>query len=296
MNEILYIYPKSNISITMQRTIVFLILVCFSLLVGAQYVPTSDDLDHFLKTKTLVVKDKNPLNTYDAEIEEVMAKEWDITEYEIIPFSEFEEKRMNPEYSFLFLATVVFEKDKLNAKYRFLNVSMGGDYFHIGMMPDLVSVPVSYTNVEDESYNYKLGILVRFAQQHLRLIHANPEIISTNVFKHYNDNIKDVKQKTLYLLEDEMANDINSTSRIRKVYPHDFKLVTREEIRQAITDRDEDVVFLHKVGPEGTRLKARCYKVLIGAADASFYYFDYHMISDKKPDGFLSKDLKKISK
>ncbi len=296
MNEILYTYPNSNISITMQRTIVFLILVSFSLLVSAQYVPTPDDLDHFLKTKTLVVKDKNPLNTFDAEIEEVMAKEWDITEYEIIPFSEFEEKRMNPEYSFLFLATVVFEKDKLNAKYRFLNVSLGGDYFHIGMMPDLVSVPVSYTNVEDESYNYKLGILVRFAQQHLRLIHANPEIISTKVFKHYNDNIKGVKQKTLYLLEDEMANDVNSTSRIRKVYPYDFKLVTREEIRQAISDRDEDVVFLHKVGPEGTRLKARCYKVLIGAADASFYYFDYHMINDKKPDGFLSKDLKKISK
>ena len=296
MNEILYTYPKSNISITMQRTIVFLILVSFSLLVSAQYVPTPDDLDHFLKTKTLVVKDKNPLNTFDAEIEEVMAKEWDITEYEFIPFSEFEEKRMNPEYSFLFLATVVFEKDKLNAKYRFLNVSLGGDYFHIGMMPDLVSVPVSYSNVEDESYNYKLGILVRFAQQHLRLIHANPEIISTKVFKQYNDNMKDVKQKTLYLLEDEMANDVNSTSRIRKVYPYDFKLVTREEIRQAISDRDEDVVFLHKVGPEGTRLKARCYKVLIGAADASFYYFDYHMINDKKPDGFLSKDLKKIRK
>lgn len=296
MNEILYTFLNSNIPNTMQRTIVFLILVSFYLLGSAQYVPTTEDLDHFLTTKTLVVKDKNPLNTFDAEIEEVMAQEWNITEYDFIPFSEFEEKRKNPEYSFLFVATVVFEKDKLNARYRFLNVSLGGDYFHIGMMPDLVSVPVSYAGVEDESYNYKLGLLVRFAQQHLRLIHANPDIISTNVFKHYNDNMKDVKQKTLYLLEDEMANDVNSTSRVKKVYPHDFKLVTREEIRQAITDRDEDVVFLHKVGPEGTRLKARCYKVLIGAADASFYYFDYHMINDKKPDGFLSKDLKKISR
>jgi hypothetical protein len=296
MSEILYTFLNSNIPKTMQRSIAFLILVSFYLLGSAQYVPTAEDLDHFLTTKTLVVRDKNPLNTFDAEIEEVMAQEWNITEYEIIPFSEFEEKRKNPEYSFLFLATVVFEKDKLNARYRFLNVSLGGDYFHIGMMPDLVSVPVSYAGVEDESYNYKLGLLVRFAQQHLRLIHANPDIISTNVFKHYNDNMKDVKQKTLYLLEDEMANDVNSVSRIKKVYPHDFKLVTREEIRQAITDRDENVVFLHKVGPEGTRLKARCYKVLIGASDASFYYFDYHMINDKRPDGFLSKDLKKISK
>ncbi|MCK4853031.1 MAG: hypothetical protein KAT31_02190 [Bacteroidales bacterium] len=280
----------------MQRTVLFILLVSSSLLVSAQYVPTTEDLDHFMKTKTLVVRDKNPLNTFDAEIEEVMAQEWNITEYEIIPFSEFEEKRMNPDYSFLFLTTVVFEKDKLNAKYRFLNVSMGGDYFHLNMMPDLVSVPVAYANVEDESYNYKLGILVRFIQQHLRLIHKHPEIISANVFKQYNDNMKDVKQKTLYLLENEMANDINSAAKIRDIYPYKFKLVSREDIRQAIQDRDDDVVFLHKVGPEGTRLEARCYKVLIGADDASFYYFDYHMISDKKPDGFLSKDLKKIRK
>jgi hypothetical protein len=226
----------------------------------------------------------------------VMEQEWNITQWEIIPYSEFEEKRQDPNYSFLFMTTVIFEKDKLQAKYKFLNVSLGGDYFNLNQMPDLVSVPVAYANVEDESYNYKLGILVRFIQQHLRLIHEHPEIISANVFKHYNDNMKDVKTKTLYLLPEEMARDVNSAARIQKIYPYPFKLVKKDDIRKAIVNRDPDVVFLHKVGPEGTRLKARCYKILIGASDASFYYFDYHMIDDKNPDGFRSKDLKKISK
>ena len=81
-----------------------------------------------------------------------------------------------------------------------------------------------------------------------------------------------------------MAKDVNSAARIHKIYPHPFKLVERDDIRKAISER-EDVVFLHKVGPEGTRLEARCYKILIGASDASFYYFDYHMIKDKNPDG-----------
>jgi hypothetical protein len=72
--------------------------------------------------------------------------------------------------------------------------------------------------------------------------------------------------------------------------------VTREEIRQAIIDRNEDIVFLHKVGPEGKKFKARSYKILIGAGDARFYYFDYHMVSDKNPDGFLISDLKKLAK
>lgn len=54
--------------------------------------------------------------------------------------------------------------------------------------------------------------------------------------------------------------------------------------------------FLHKVGPEGTKLDARSYKIIIGAADANFYYFDYHKISGKNPDGFLESDFKNLVK
>ena len=280
----------------MKYYISVLALLVLAGILSAQHVPTPDDLERFMGTKTLVVMQQNPLNTFDSEIEKVMEEEWEITEWEMIPYEEFEEKRMDPSYSFLHLTIVTFEKDKLQARYKFLNVSLGGDYANLNLMPDLVSVPVAYANAEDDTYNYKLGILVRFIQKHIRLIKEDPDIISSNVFKHYNDNMKDVKGKTLYLLSEEMANDVNSASRIKSVYPHTFKMVERDEIREAISSREDDVVFLHKVGPEGTRLKARCYKILIGASDASFYYFDWHMIGDKKPDGFLSKDLKKIAK
>jgi len=280
----------------MNKSIFIALISLATISVSAQYVPTPDDLDHFLTTKTLVVQDRNPLNTIDSEIEEVMKSEWDITEYEIIPWDQFEEKRKDPNNSFLFLTTVTFEKDKLQAKYKFLNLSLGGEHFQLNQMPDLVSVPVAYVNAEDETYSYKLGILVRFIQNHIRLIHKNPDVISANVFKHYNDNMGDVKQKALWLIEDEMASDVNSASRIRKVYPHEIKMVTRDDIREAVISKDEDVVFLHKVGPEGTRMKARCYKILIGASDAKFFYFDYHMINDKNPDGLLGKDLKKVGK
>jgi len=177
-----------------------------------------------------------------------------------------------------------------------LNLSLGGDYYSMSQMPDLVSVPVAYRNVEEDSYNYKLGILIRFIQNHIKLIYEHPELVSSNIFKHYNDNKGDVKQKNLYLIADELEKSVNSAARISKVYPHNFTLVTREDIKDAITNRDDQVVFLHKVGPEGTRLNARCYKILIGAGDANFHYFDYHMINDKRPDGFLEKDFKKIAK
>jgi hypothetical protein len=281
----------------MKKTMTVICAVIFMMpLFSQEYLPTRENLAAFFKTKTLVVLDQNPLNTYDSEIMEAMENEWTLTPFEFIKYDEFEKKRKDPQYSFLKLVNITYENDKLNAVYKFLNLSLGGDYFSINQMPDIVSVPVAYNNVDEDSYNYKLGILVRFIQKHVNLINEHPEIISANIFKHYNDNKGDVKTKTLYLIAEELEPVINSRARISKIYPYNFKLVTQEEIKDAITNRDENVVFLHKVGPEGTRLDARCYKVLIGAGDANFYYFDYHMINDKKPDGFLEDDLKKISK
>jgi hypothetical protein len=260
------------------------------------YIPSREDVMAFFTTKTLVVLEDNPLMEYNSIIKKVMQQEWNITEYDFITSKEFEEKRMDAQYSFIYMSQVNFEADKTDAAYRFLHLSLGGDYFRLNEMPDIASVPLAYFNVEEERYAYKLAILVRFMQNHAKLLKEHPEIISANVFKHYNDNIKDIRGKTLYLLEEELAPSVNNVARISKVYPFKFKIVSMEDIEQAIKDRNPDVVFLHKVGPEGTKLNARCYNVIIGAADANFYYFDYHKITDKNPDGFLESDFKNLAK
>ena len=278
---------------------IFVLILCSVVAGVAQsqgYVPTREDINAFFTTKTLVVLEDNPLLEYNLNIRDVMRQEWNITDYDFISSKEFDEKRMDPKYSFLIMTRVTFENDKTDAEYRFLHLSLGGDYFRLNQMPDIASVPLAYYNVDEDNYAYKLGILVRFIQKHAMLIKEHPEIVSANVLKHYNDNIREIKDKTLYLLENELARDVNSVARIKKIYPYRIKIVTKEEIEQAIKDREEGVVFLHKVGPEGTKLNARCYKVIVGAGDANFYYFDYHKISDKSPDGFLASDFKKLAK
>ncbi len=280
------------------KRLVFMFL-CFTMLkpcFSQSYVPSREDINTFFTTKTLVVLEDNPLLEYNINIKDVMKREWTITEYDFISSKEFEEMRKDAKYSFLLMTQVSFENDKTDAQYRFLNLSLGGDYFRLNQMPDIASVPVAYFNVEEDNYAYKLGILVRFIQKHALLIREHPEILSANVLKYYNKNIKEIKDKTLYLLEDELAKDVNSVARIKKIYPYKFKIVTKDEIEQAIKDRRDEIVFLHKVGPEGTKMDARCYKIIIGAGDANFYYFDYHKISDKNPDGFLASDFKKLAK
>lgn len=274
----------------------WILMMVVPVLFAQDYVPSREDIVAFYNTKTLVVLDDTPLSEYNAIISDVMKQEWNITEFDFISSKEFEEKRFDPAYSFIYTSQVTFEKDNTDARYRFIHLSLGGDYFRLNQMPDLASVPLAYFNVDEYRYAYKLAILVRFMQNHVMLIQEHPEIISANVFKHYNDNIKEIKDKTLYLLEAEIAPDMRKASQIKKVYPYKFQLVTMEDIEEAIKNRDPDVVFLHKVGPEGTKLNARSYKIIIGAADASFYYFDYHKISDKKPDGLLESDFKKMAK
>jgi hypothetical protein len=260
-----------------------------------EYIPTRADLEAFYKTKTLVVREDNPISEYNLIIEEVIKNEWHVTDFDFISKKEFEELRMKPEYSFLIMMRTTFTNDNTEAVYKFLHVVLGGDYLLVNNMPTICSVPVSYDEVEEESYIYKMRTLLRFIQNHIENINAHPELISGNMYKHYNENIKDIKGKTLYLVQEELAPEVNSIAKIKKVYPYDFKIATREEIEQVIIDKDPNAVFLHKVGSEGTHLVARCYKIIIGAADANFYYFDYHMIDDKKPDGFLEQDFKKLA-
>jgi hypothetical protein len=275
---------------------VLMVLPMAHLLAQREYLPTPEDLEQFHRTKTFIVLNDNPLSDYNIEIQDAVKKYWKITPYEFLPFGEFGEKSSDPGASFLYMARVNFEKDRSGARYMFLCLSLGGDYESIDDMKDVANLPLGYYGVDEDRYAYKLGTMVRFLQDHVRLITEHPEMVSQNVYKHYNDNMGDVKQKTLYLLKDELERSVNTEARIKAVYPYRVKIVEPDQIKELIMAGDQDAVFLHKVGPEGNQDNARVYKILIGAADGKFYYFDYHKSSSKKPDAFLESDFKKLAK
>jgi len=284
----------------MQRIFLLLILIpwpSFTALTQ-NYVPGREEVSAFLKTKTMIVLEDNPMHLYNTWIREAVEQNWEITEYDFITYSEFDKYRNDPSYSFLITTDVTFEKDRLRARYKFLNLLLGGNYRRLNEMPDLCPVPLAYQNADEENYLYKLGIFVRFIQNHVRLLQQDPKISSSNVFKYYNDNLMPgVRNKTLYVPEDELAPEVSTPEKIAVYYPYPVEIVSREQIIRAINDRDENIVFLHKVGPEGTRLKARCYKVLIGSGDANFYFFEHHMINlPGRPDGILARDFRKLAR
>jgi hypothetical protein len=278
----------------------FLVLSFLALTFGinaSDYIPTKEDLARFPKTKTLVVLEDNQMSEFNLMLKQVMPVEWTITPFDFISIKDFEKKRMDPAFSFILLDQVKFEKDITDAKYNFISLLLGGSALTITSMPDLCSLPLSYAGIGDNDYGYKLGIIVRFMQNHVKLLMDNPGLAGENILKYYNKNTSQLGGKTLYLVAEEMDKEVNTLAKIKKFYSGPVKLATRDEIEKAIADKT-DIVFLHKVGPNKTRYRvARCYKILIGAADAKFYYFDWHMIKDNDvADALLAKDFKKIGK
>lgn len=261
------------------------------------YVPTPAEVSHFFTTKTYVVFEDMALSSFNGEIKKIMKDNWTLTPFDFISYQEFLTKRFDPTASFIIMNQVIFTSDKTRAKYNFISLLLGGPEKIIDRMPDLCPIPLSYFNVDEDHYVYKMGTMIRFMQKHVKFINDNPDMIKKNVLSIYNKDLGQVKQKTLYLVKDEMAPEVDTEQEIAKVYSGRIKFVDREEIAEAIARRDEDVVFLNKVGPERQHgSNSRCYKVLVDALDARFYYFDYHMIDDKEPDGFLISDFKKMNK
>ena len=282
----------------MKKTFAFLLVIITFVHLQAQreYLPTETDLEHFYTTLTYVVLEENQLSDYNIEITDAVKKFWDITEYEFIKMKDFPKYSENENASFLYPATVSFEKDRSNTRYQFLCLSLGGKNFNIDELRDMANIPLSYHGVDSDHYSYKMGTLVRFLQYHVRLITEDPSIISQNIYKHYNENMGDLKGKTLYVVEDDLGREVNSLSKIKAIYPYEVKIVDRETIKEIIMAEDEDAVVLYKVGPEGKKMNARVYKTLVGVSDAKFYYFEYHKVTSKKPDAFLASDFKKLAK
>ncbi len=281
----------------MKKVLVNLVFLMLTFCMSAQKKQaTEKDYQNFFNTKTFVVLDDNPLSDFNFMIKKVMPRVWNITDYEIISHAEFDEKRRDPSYSFIVTSTVTFDRDKTKARYTFVSLLMGQDVYSITDMPDLCSIPLSYLRVEDDSYAYKMEGFIKFMQDHVKLVSQNPKIINSNIFKYYNKNVKSLNNKKLLLVKEDLTTEVNTLSKLQKVYPYHVEIVTQEEVTKAIENKDPDVVYLHKVGPEGTKYKARCYKIVIGAADSQFYYFDWHMVSPKKRDGLLLSDLKAMAK
>lgn len=277
----------------MKKVIAFIALSLLASQIRAQIkFASAAQIKLFLKSTTYVVEDGNPASSFNDTLKSCMKKFWTITPYQFITSDEFDAKKGSDKNSFIMLSDAEQMEDGVKCTYNFLNLILGGAS-DLNYMPDLGSVPLSYSDVSEDEYLYKLGGILVFMQNHVKYASQHPSAKLTLINK---DTKIDIKTKELWLLKSELPKDFNTPEKIKTVYPYKVKLVTKEDIRKAIDAGNPDVVYLHKVGPEGTMAGGKCWKFLVTAKEGEVLYYDGHTISDAKPDALLEKDFKAIAK
>ncbi len=277
--------------------LLFLTLFSTFRLISQEKSASQTDIEKFFKTKTYFVQDENMFNDYNNAMKEAANNTWTITPFDFMSTAEFSKQRKNPNYSFIVRTKVTFGEDKDNIPYTFISLLNGKNQGGVEQMPDLAEFPVSYYDVDLDKYDYKLGAILLFLQNHIQWMKDNPNVKENSIIGHYRTQKNPTKIKTLYLLKEELPSDFDTEEKIATIYSGKVKIVEPEEITKAIAEKNQDIIFMHKVGPGGDYKAARCFKLILGAADAKIYYFDFHNIKyPKKPNAFLKSDFQAIEK
>lgn len=280
------------------KTTFFVIVLLFSmvLLTGQAPFPSKDEIKQFTVSKTYVVLEDDPFSAYNTFIKEAVKAYWKITPYEFIEVTEFNVRRLNPEYSFIVLTQTNFEKDKSNSLFNFINLLQGKDVNKLGEMPEICAVPLSFAGEDDLEYSYKLGAILSFMQKHAQMISEDPSLTGRKYLKYYNKYIPEVLNKTILVKEEDLVPAIATIDRIKAIYTNKIEIVTEDDIVKAIENKTPNTLILHKVGPVGDRNSGYCFKMLIGTDDSNMYYYNQHMIDKSNPNGLLPADLKRLAK
>lgn len=279
----------------MKNALILILLIGYIKIHAQLEVPNAELITAFLKTKTYFVLEDNPFSESNIQLKTAAQKFWKLTPYEFISVEEFENKKKSSQCSFVSVDDVYYEHDKSSTKYKFLCVYLGGHYKNESEMPQLCTIPLAYADQDENEYAYKIGTMLIFVQNHIKLIKENPTLKKSNIADYYNRNKGDLQTKTLLLKYNEVEKKISNEQAFKNIYPYSFKFVNQDEIEKAIDNRLPNIVFLHKVGP-GKKNGYRSYQIIVGANDAKIYFYDYHIVDNDSPDVLLEKEVKKMIK
>jgi len=260
-----------------------------------QILPTPKQVKTFLDSRTYVVQDNNIFGTYNNAIEEAAKKHWTITKFFILSKDEFKTKKKVTTASMIVKTESHFEGQKELGVFTSLSLLLGKSGGNVNTMPDIITFPIAYSDVDYDKYYYKLGLSLIFMQNHVKWLQENPDIEDKALINHYKNSRINTKEKTLYLLKREMAENINTVDKIKEVYSGKVKFVSQEEIEVAVDNKNDDILVLHLVAPDRAIRGSVVTKMILAASDAEIYYFDYHRIKGKRmPNKFLKSDFKAL--
>jgi hypothetical protein len=242
----------------------------------------------FKNSKTCVVLGTGSI-TYDMYIKDAVQKYWKSTVFEFIDQPTFDKRRFDSKYSFLVLMKAVFDKDPGGVSYNYISLVLGDATTNLTKMPELCSIPLSYTDDNITDYEYAIPAIVKFMQKHVLNLEEDRFLISLKGLKYYN-SATGFKDKVLLFNKEMMATNADSPEKIKTAYPYYVKLITAEEIQQELLSNPTNALFHFHVGPNKSTAAGKCFDMIFDL-DGNLYYYNSRKITNDNEDGFNLKDF-----
>jgi len=271
-----------------------LLLVLGFISLGALANPrlaSKQQIGMFKNSKTCVVLGTGSVS-YDMYIKDAVQKYWNATEFEFIDQQEFDKRRFNSKYSFLVLMKGVYGKDPAGVSYNYISLVLGDVATNMTDMPELCSIPLSYTDDNLSDYEYVIPAIVKFMQKHVRNLEFHRFMISLQGLKYYNGK-SGFKDKVLLFNKDMMASNADSPEKIKTAYTNYVKLITPSEIQQELVASPSNALFHFHVGPNKNAGAGKCFEMVFDV-EGNLYYYNSRKVTNDNQDGFNLKDFKHL--
>jgi hypothetical protein len=272
---------------------VLLIVLAF-LSMGVWATPplvSKQQIGMFKNSITCVVLEGESIS-YNLFIKEAVEKYWKATTFEFIDHQEFEKRRTDSKYSFIVLLKEVWDKDPGGVSYDYLSLLMGGTAKELNQMPELITLPISYTDNKNMDYGFVIPTMVKFMQKHAKNLETKRFMISMNGLKYYNTS-RVFKDKVLILNKEDMAPSVDNTEKIKAVYPYYFKFMTVAELENELLTDPSNTLFLFHVGPGENSGAGKCFEMVFDVYGNLFYY-SYRDVTNEDKDGFTTGNFRNL--
>ena len=238
---------------------------------------------------TKVVLSGNPI--LDASLKEEISSRWRISPFEFCSMAEYESLKKSDTYYFL-LMTAGQAKGEEEPMVRFLTLEKGGadKGDNIALRTEVISLPLCPVDGGSGRELVFLPALVKGVQAFTAEA-MESEKVAYSGMAWFNGNF-DRKGgiKRIYLAKEDISESVSTKER-EKYMDEDIILCDEDEADKAYTDKTYNTLVSYTVSA-GTW----SYKMLVEADTDTVYYIRKHKVNAKNAPGFLTDDLKRISR
>lgn len=262
-----------------------------------------------VEAQNIIKETKNTFATFGAKITKVVIpstsladlmlrdavnKGWRISPFEFCTMEEYNKIKEDTNYFFLLRVDGRF-RNELEPKVEYLTLVKGGPEIKKGIYSshNIITLPLQEIDDNSGTNLYLLPMYIDLIQNHIYKVQKDISLaFKGNAI--YSNKVSDIKGMGLLFSMDHLNYKLPNSDFV-ELFNGNVKLVTEQEIEDAIINSSPNTVVSLLIEPKGGSRGSYCYKLLIGTESHELYFFRRHKISKRVPLGFTKEDIRKIS-